>query len=213
METKVKAILTSLMKAALFSAVLFLPSACSESSKTLTKLPDNAVILAFGDSLTYGTGASAGHDYPTILAELTAREVINKGIPGEISGDGLKRLPKLLDEYQPHLLILIHGGNDMLQHIPGQQTATNLERMITEAHQRQIQVVLLGVPSFNLFSLDSADFYQTVAEIKQIPADFDTLPNILGENRLKSDMIHPNDAGYQLMANNIFNLLKQTGAL
>ena len=201
------------MKKSLLLAIFLFLSACSESSKTLTKLPEDAVILAFGDSLTYGTGASVGHDYPSILAELTAREVINKGVPGEISGDGLKRLPELLDEYQPQLLILIHGGNDMLQHIPGQQTADNLKQMITEANNRDIEVVLLGVPSFNLFTLNSADFYQTVAETRQIPVDLDTLPHILGDNNLKSDMIHPNDAGYQLMANNIFNLLKQAGAI
>jgi len=201
------------MKKPLLLAIFLLLTACSQPPKTLTKLPDDAVILAFGDSLTYGTGASAGHDYPGILAGLTAREVINEGVPGEISGDGLKRLPALLDEYQPELLILIHGGNDMLRNIPNQQTADNLNRMIAEANSRRIEVVMLGVPTFNLLTLNSADFYQTVAETRKIPVDLNTLPDILGDNSLKSDMIHPNDAGYQLMANNIFNLLRQTGAL
>jgi acyl-CoA thioesterase-1 len=201
------------MKKPLLLAIFLLLTACGEPSKTLTKLPDDAVILAFGDSLTYGTGASAEHDYPAILAGLAAREVINEGVPGEISGDGLKRLPALLDEYQPELLILIHGGNDILRNIPNQQTADNLNRMIVEANSRHIEVVMLGVPTFNLLKLNSADFYQTVAETRQIPVDLNTLPDILGDNSLKSDMIHPNDAGYQLMANNIFNLLRQTGAL
>jgi acyl-CoA thioesterase-1 len=201
------------MKKPLLLAIFLLLTACGEPSKTLTKLPDDAVILAFGDSLTYGTGASAEHDYPAILAGLAAREVINEGVPGEISGDGLKRLPALLDEYQPELLILIHGGNDILRNIPNQQTADNLNRMIVEANSRHIEVVMLGVPTFNLLKLNSADFYQTVAETRQIPVDLNTLPDILGDNSLKSDMIHPNDAGYQLMANNIFNLLKQAGAL
>ena len=201
------------MKKPLLLATFLLLIACSEPSKTLTKLPDDAVILAFGDSLTYGTGASAGHGYPGILAGLTAREVINEGVPGEISGNGLKRLPALLDQYQPELLILIHGGNDMLKNIPNEQTADNLDRMIAEANSRHIEVVMLGVPKFNLLALNSADFYQTVAETRQILMDLNTLPDILGDSSLKSDMIHPNDAGYQLMANNIFNLLKQAGAL
>ena len=200
------------MKTPLLLVIYLLLTACSKPSKTLTKLPDDAVILAFGDSLTYGTGASAGHDYPGILSELTAREVINEGVPGEISGDGLKRLPLLLDEYQPELLILIHGGNDMLRNIPNQQTADNLNQMIAEANSRQIAVVMLGVPTLNLLKLNSADFYQTIAENQQIPVDMNTLPDILGDNSLKSDMIHPNDEGYQLMAKNIFNLLKQNGA-
>jgi acyl-CoA thioesterase I len=201
------------MKKPLLLVIFLLLAACSEPSKTLTKLPDDAVILAFGDSLTYGTGASPGHNYPGILAGLTAREVINEGVPGEISGDGLKRLPALLDQYQPELLILVHGGNDMLRNISNEQTADNLSRMIAEANSRHIEVVMLGVPKFNLLSLNSADFYQTVAETRQVLIDLNTLPDILGDNSLKSDMIHPNNAGYQLMANNIFDLLRQAGAL
>lgn len=201
------------MKKSLLLAIFLLLTACSEPSKTLTKLPGDAVILVFGDSLTYGTGASAGHDYPAILAGLATREVINKGVPGEISGDGLKRLPALLDQYQPELLILIHGGNDMLRNIPNEQTAGNLNRMIAEADSRHIEVVMLGVPKLNLLTLHSADFYQTIAETRQIPVDLNTLPDILGDNSLKSDMIHPNNAGYQLMANNIFSLLREAGAL
>ena len=201
------------MKKPLLLAIFLLLIACSKPLKTLTKLPDDAVILAFGDSLTYGTGASAEHDYPGILSGLTAREVINEGVPGEISGDGLKRLPALLDQYQPKLLILIHGGNDMLRNIPNEQTADNLNRMITEANSRHIEVVMLGVPKLNLLTLNSADFYQTVAETRKILIDLNTLPDILGDNSLKSDMIHPNDAGYQLMAKNIFDLLRQAGAL
>jgi len=201
------------MKKAFLLAIFLLLIACSEPSITLTKLPADAVILAFGDSLTYGTGASPEHDYPAILAGLSAREVINEGVPGELSGDGLKRLPTLLDEYQPNLLILIHGGNDMLKNIPNQQTADNLDKMIAEANSRNIQVFMLGVPELNLFTLNSADFYQTVAKARKVLIDLNTLPEILGKKSLKSDMIHPNDAGYQLMANNIFSSLKQAGAL
>ncbi|WP_445367647.1 hypothetical protein ACH5Y9_22385 [Methylomonas sp. BW4-1] len=69
-------------------ALLFGGMACNKSKPALSKLPDNAVILAFGDSLTYGTGASAQHDYPSILTQLTGREVINEGVPGEISSAG-----------------------------------------------------------------------------------------------------------------------------
>lgn len=114
------------MKKRLLLLIFLLLSACNERpSKTLNKLSDDAVILAFGDSLTYGSGASNQHDYPSILAKLTTREVINEGVPGEISSDALERLPALLDEYQPQLLIVIHGGNDMLRKIPEQQTADN----------------------------------------------------------------------------------------
>ena len=192
--------------------ILFL-SACDKPAPVFEKLSADAVILAFGDSLTYGSGASQNADYPAILNALSSHEIINAGIPGEISKNGLNRLPDLLDEYQPELLILIHGGNDMLRRIPQQQTSDNLKQMINEARLRNIKVVLLGVPEFNLFLLSSAEFYQQVADEQKVPIDLETLPKILSTNSLKSDAIHPNNEGYRLMAENIYRLLVDSGAL
>ncbi|OAI12136.1 arylesterase [Methylomonas lenta] len=187
--------------------------ACNKQTPMLSKLPDQAVILAFGDSLTYGTGAAAEHDYPSILAGLAGREVINAGVPGEISSEGLIRLPALLDEYQPNLLILIHGGNDILRQINPEQTRDNLKAMIAEAKQRNIAVVLMGVPKFGLVFLHSAEFYAELAQSEQVPVDLESLPTILASNALKSDTVHPNDAGYAQLAKNIAVLLQQQGAL
>jgi acyl-CoA thioesterase-1 len=204
----------SAMKNILFFLPLLMTLAsCSKPAHSLNKLPNQAVILAFGDSLTYGTGASRQRDYPSILAKLTSRQVINAGRPGEVSGDGLRRLPALLDRHQPHLLILIHGGNDMLRRIPAEQTAENLKQMIALARDRQIGVVMLGVPSPNIFWLASADFYQTLAETWKVPIDLETLPEVLGDNSLKSDLIHPNDQGYERIATQIHGLLVESGAL
>jgi acyl-CoA thioesterase-1 len=193
--------------------LLIILTSCSKSPDSLGKLPDHAVILAFGDSLTYGTGASPQRDYPSILAQLTTRQVVNAGRPGEVSGDGLKRLPALLDLHQPDLLILIHGGNDMLRRIPVEQTAENLKQMITLARDRQIGVVMLGVPSPNILWMSSADFYQAVAKAMDVPIDVETLPEVLGDNSLKSDLIHPNDQGYERIATQIHGLLVDAGAL
>ena len=201
------------MKKLFLAVLVLLICACNQHPKTLSKLPIDAVILAFGDSLTYGTGVSAKNDYPSVLAELTHREVINEGVPGEISGDGLKRLPALLDEYKPQLLILIHGGNDILKKIPEHDTASNLDSMIAEAKNRKIEVVMLGVPKPGLWFMKSTEVYQAIAKRNEVFIDLDTLPAILGDNDLKSDLIHPNDEGYRQMATNIFNLLKNAGAL
>lgn len=201
------------MKTNALLLIFLLLTACDERHKTINKLPRNAVILAFGDSLTYGTGSSSQHDYPNILSKLTSLEVINEGVPGEISSDGLKRLPALLDEYDPKLLILIHGGNDIIRKIPSEQTVSNLRQMIALAKNRQIEVVMLGVPKPNVFMMESAEFYQTIADDEEkLLTDFATLPEILGDNSLKSDLIHPNDAGYKRMADNIHNLLREAGA-
>ncbi len=194
-----------------FLALMLL--ACEQSAKLINKLPDDAVILAFGDSLTFGTGSSANQNYPSRLSQLTNLQVINAGIPGEISSNGLRRLPAALDTHQPDLLILIHGGNDILRKIPSRQTANNLEKMVELARLRDIDVVMLGVPQPGLFLMSSADIYHQIAERLQIASDMETLPEILGDSALKSDMIHPNNEGYQTMAENIYRLLQEQGAL
>ncbi len=199
-------------KVLVFFTVLLL-SACNNTQPVFTKLSTNATILAFGDSLTYGTGATKADSYPAILSELSSRQVVNAGIPGEISQDGLARLPGLLDEIQPELLILIHGGNDILRKHPLEKTAENLKQMILAANHRNIRVIMLGVPKPGLFLMSSAEIYQQVADEHQTPIDVETLPNILGSNQLKSDAIHPNRDGYRVMAENIYSLLVNTGAL
>lgn len=201
------------MKIYLMAVVLLACIACNKPAPTMSKLPDNAVILAFGDSLTYGTGASAQHDYPSILAQMIDREVINEGVPGEISAEGRQRLPASLDEYRPGLLILIHGGNDILKQIAVEQTRDNLKAMIAEARQRNIPVVMLGVPAFGIVFLHSAKFYEELAESEGIASDLEIVPNILADNTLKSDAVHPNDQGYQRLAENIAALLQKHGAL
>ncbi|MCQ8128633.1 GDSL-type esterase/lipase family protein [Methylomonas rivi] len=201
------------MKKWIIGLILLGLMACGQEAPKLSKLPGDAVILAFGDSLTHGTGATAERDYPAILAALSGREVINAGVPGEISSEGRQRLPALLDEYQPNLLILIHGGNDILRQINAEETRANLTAMIAAAKQRNIAVVMLGVPKFGLILLHSAEIYAELAQSEQVPIDLDTLPSILSTNELKSDAVHPNDQGYQKLAENIAGLLREQGAL
>ncbi len=201
------------MKFCLLSLLFLCLNACGDTEKVFTPLAKDAVILAFGDSLTYGTGTNKNSSYPAILEKLTQHKVINKGVPGEISRAGLKRLPKLLDKYKPSLLILIHGGNDILRKIPSEQTTENLRKMIALAKQRNISVVMLGVPSFGLLLLKSAEFYQQIATEEAIPIDLDILPDLLSSSALKSDQVHPNAKGYEMMAEAIYKLLQDNGAL
>lgn len=170
------------------------------------------VVLAFGDSLTYGTGASPPESYPAQLQALIGRTVVNAGVPGEISGDGLQRLPGVLEEVQPKLLILCHGGNDFLRKLGEATAAANVRAMIKLAQAKGVGVVLIATPKPGL-SISPPDFYAEIAKEFAIPFNDDALKSILRDNELKSDLVHPNAKGYAQVAQAVAKLLKKAGAL
>jgi acyl-CoA thioesterase-1 len=185
--------------------------ACSAGAK-LPRLASDAVILAFGDSLTFGTGATFIESYPAILERLVGRRVVNSGIPGEVTGEGLSRLPEVLEREKPALLILCHGGNDLLRRLDRQQTANNLRAMIRLAQERGAAVVIIAVPSPGL-SLSPPAFYRETAAKMKIPFEEEALTKVLSDGSLKSDYIHPNAAGYRRLAESIAARLKKSGAV
>lgn len=178
----------------------------------LPPLQSNAVVLAFGDSLTFGTGAPTEQSYPAILEKLISRKVINAGIPGEETARGLARLPVLLDRYHPSLLILCHGANDLLQNFSEQQAADNIRAMIRLARKHGTSVVLISVPYPSHFA-SQPSFYARIANEFALPFARDALSKILVEPSLKSDFIHPNAHGYRLLAEAIADLLRKSGAV
>lgn len=194
-----------------FFLLLFI-SACSSSAPTLSPLTQDAVILAFGDSLTYGTGANKTQSYPAVLEQLTGLTVINKGIPGETTGEGLKRLSSVLLQHQPDLVILCHGGNDILRRLDKTQLASNLEQMVKTIKASGADVVIVGVPMFN-FGLAVPKLYPDLAEKYQLANDMMLLADIISQPSLKSDQIHPNAEGYLIFGQRIFKLLQQAGAI
>jgi len=196
---------------ALVAAFLLLLSACGQQAKLPPLAPD-AVVLAFGDSLTYGTGANDEQSYPAQLARITGRRVVREGVPGEVSATGLARLPAVLDAHQPRLLILCHGGNDFLRRLPKAQAAENVRAMIRLAKDRGIEVLLIGTPEIG-FTLTPPEFYAEIANQFGIPYEGDVLTKILRNGELKSDQIHPNAQGYRLMAERVADLLKKAGAI
>jgi lysophospholipase L1-like esterase len=193
----------------MMAAFLFI--GCGNDPK-LQLLADDAVILAFGDSLTYGTGAAKGASYPSVLANLTGLKVINKGIAGEQTAQGLKRLPAVLDETNPDLVILCHGGNDILRRSSKDQARQNLEAMIGLIRASGAQVLLLGVPDFGLF-LTAADFIDQAAENTQVAYIPELLPDLQGNRSIKSDNVHFNAEGYAQLAQGIHQSLLNVGGL
>jgi lysophospholipase L1-like esterase len=187
--------------------------ACTESTPRLPLLDSNSVILAFGDSLTRGNGAAEEQSYPAVLSRLTGRTVINAGIPGEVSEQGLQRLPALLDRLRPDLLLLCHGGNDMLRRFSTDITRDNIEAMISLAVERGIPVLLIGVPKPGLVFLKPAAFYAEIAEQYDLVYEGDILAEVESDNSLKADQIHPNADGYSQIAAALHHLLQRSGAL
>jgi acyl-CoA thioesterase-1 len=191
--------------------VSFLLAAC-DRAPTLPRLSPQDVIVAFGDSLTRGTGASDATAYPAVLATLTGHTVINAGVPGDTTESGLQRLPGVLDEYKPRLVLLCLGGNDMLRKQPTARTESNLRLLVQTIRASGANVVLIGVPEPKLFG-SAPDFYTRVAEDMQLPLEREAFNDVLKDNRLKSDPIHANAAGYRRVAERLNAFLHEAGAL
>jgi len=208
MITKGKRLLVVGLLTIMASAFLM---ACSSSTKS-PRLARDAVILAFGDSLTFGTGARPTESYPAVLERLIGRQVVNSGVPGEVTAQGLSRLPGVLEKEKPALLILCHGGNDLLRQLDRQQTANNLREMIRLAREWGIAVVMIAVPSPGI-ALSPPAFYREIAEEMKIPIEEKILPTVLSDSSLRSDYIHPNAEGYGRLAESIAALLKKSGAV
>jgi len=184
---------------------------CSKTPQ-MAALPPDAVVLAFGDSITFGTGAAPGESYPAVLEGLIGRRVVNAGVPGETTAQGRARLAAVLDEQRPALLLLCLGGNDFLQHQDESRTDDNLRTMVALAQERGVAVVLIAVPRLG-FGLEVPKLYGMIAGDSAIPLERKALKKILSSGSLKSDPIHPNAAGYRILAESVARLLRAAGAL
>ena len=190
---------------------LLLAGACSERPK-LERLPADAVILAFGDSLTFGTGAAESESYPAQLERLIGRPVVRAGVPGEVTAQALARLPAALDEHSPRLLLLCIGGNDFLRRLGNAQAERNVREMVKLAKSRGIGVLLIGTPEPG-FTVTPPKFYADIAKEYRVPYEAGIIGQVLKDSALKADPIHPNARGYKLIAERLAETLKQSGAL
>lgn len=196
----------------LTGSIFLLATACHPSQPQLSRLFPNDVILAFGDSLTFGTGATPDTSYPKLLEKIIGLKVINAGIPGEETRDSLNRIENELVKNQPHLVIVCLGGNDLLRKRPRSQIKENLRKIIQIIKKHNAQVMLIGVPEPGLI-LEAPEFYQELGTELNIPVESEIVANLLKQYEYKADYIHFNAAGYQAFAVHIANFLKKQGAV
>lgn len=187
-------------------------AACGSKTPPLPRLSADDVIVAFGDSLTYGTGAAEHESYPAVLAQLTGRKVVRSGVPGETTAQALQRLPGVLEKHKPKLVIVCLGGNDMLRKVSEPEIVANLRAIVRKAKDGGAAVVLIGVPRPALLT-SAPKFYGEIAREFGIPHESAVITSVLYKSDLKSDTIHPNAAGYHKIAEAVAALLRTAGAL
>lgn len=174
-----------------------------------TPLLPSDTILAVGDSLTYGHGASPKESYPSVLASMTGLRIVNAGRNGETSQEGLKRVSQLLQQHKPKLTLLCYGGNDILQKKSMRTLKENLKTMISLIRAHGSEVILIAVPDFSLFGLHPLSLYDEVAKETGTPIVSGLLSDILADPSLKSDQVHPNAKGYRKMAETLYETIKK----
>ena len=174
----------------------------------VTNFPSGGTaIVAFGDSITEGVGTTQGSDYVTLLSARIGEDIINMGVSGDTTADGLKRLDALLEQ-DPKVEILELGGNDALKRVPVDTTFENLATIIERVQDQGGAVVLVGI---------SGGFYGTRydKEFEKLARTYGVayVPNIvkgmLGKSNLMADTIHPNDAGHVIIADRIEPKLRE----
>lgn len=195
--------------------------AACDSTSQYQALPERANVLILGDSLTYGTGAAEGEDYATLLATSTGWNVINAGVPGNKSADGLARLPDLLAEYHDgaqklDLLLVELGGNDFLKKVAQAETKHNLQTILMQAKVKNIPTVLLAIPEFSPIgaafgSLSDHPLYAQLADEANTPLISNIFSDVLANNNLKADPIHPNAEGYRKVESELREALVRLG--
>jgi acyl-CoA thioesterase-1 len=188
----------------LFFLVVFLFSACGgENYQAIRNLHSSGeTIICFGDSLTEGVGANSGEDYPSVLSRQIGFPVVNAGRRGDTTAQALERLSDTVLRRNPRLVIVLLGGNDFLRQVPRSESRKNLTEIVSRLQERGAMVAIAGI-RLGVFTDEFGAIYQDIA--KEFGALYipQVMQGILTDGKLKSDTIHPNGAGYRLMAERI----------
>lgn len=192
---------------------IVLAMACSDTPK-VAKLAKGSRVVALGDSLTFGYGAEKGQDYPSVLAGLTGWQIDNMGVNGDTSQNVLDRLDGVLDK-SPQLVLLGIGGNDVLRKVNASDTKNNIIAIIKALQGKNIPVILIAEPHLSASALfgkaSDNPIYREIADELKVPLLEKAWSKVLSDDKLKSDQIHANGAGYKVFAEILYEFLKELG--
>lgn len=199
-------------------AVSTLLAACGKRAPQSQALPAGSTVLALGDSLTSGVGATPDTAYPTVLQSLTGWQVVNGGVSGDTTAQALARLPGLLQEHQPRLVIVSIGGNDFLRQMSAGTAKATIREISRTAQAGGAQVLLVAVPQVSLLaagtgSLKDHPLYAELAEELKLPLHAEGWADVLSRPELRADTVHANAQGYRQFAEGLVKTLRKVGWL
>ncbi|WP_275950266.1 arylesterase [Desulfonema limicola] len=163
--------------------------------------------MCFGDSLTYGTGAAQGLDYPSRLSQMLSMPVINVGVPGDTTGSTLRRLEQDVLSQSPKIVFITLGGNDLKNGISKETAFENL-KIIVEKIQAKGALVVIGGISIPFWGKGFGESYDILAKETGAVLIPNIFEGIIGDSKLMSDSIHPNARGYEIMAEMFYKAVK-----
>lgn len=164
-------------------------------------------VVAFGDSLIEGVGATSGNDLVSRLSRDLGVPILNAGKSGDTTAMARARFKRDVLAQDPRAVLILLGGNDFLKRVPREETFANLQAMIRALHEQGVFVVLLGVRGGLVGDSYERDF-DALAEATGVLYVPNVLDGILGEPDLLADAIHPNDAGYARIAERVYAVVK-----
>lgn len=173
-------------------------------------------LLVLGDSLSAGYGMAPEATWVHLLDQQLADDhtVINASISGETSRGGLERLPGLLEEYTPAVVLLELGANDGLRGYPINRTTDNLREMIELSREAGAQVILLGIrlpPNFgSRYTEPFFNQYASLAEeygLLYLPFLLEGVAQF--QDLMQSDGLHPTAAAQPVIRDNVWPLVQE----
>ena len=196
------------------SCIVFLNS-CQPKLDNITNIDsgtgENIYIL--GDSITAGFGLKQEQAYPYLLSQKINLPVVNRGVSGDRTADGLARLSEDVLVEKPLLVIVALGGNDFLKKVPKTETEQNLREIIAQVQAEDAITVILGM-NLGLFSDEYKDLFEQVATETGSYLIPQVLKGIIDNPKHRQqDIIHPNQLGQEVLADKVAKsldpLLKQ----